>query len=289
MGHPASVQSPCTQRCFFGPDSCSVRRNICIDGLSPLADNPRMQKTLPLSILFASVTVLTSQADLVFQVGRDDNDWPFGDGGGPNTSFVQENGVINPLPGSANNPEAAGQGDNDYYFAGVYTTVIPSNGIYSPLGVVAANEEGAERAFAAADNDLRYHFNLDGALQPNDTLSITFDALNLHDGQPDSRYGVELYFNNVLVMPQVIIRAAQLDQDFTSAQFSLASVNAQTGSGADNIVSLRGINYNAEGGGNWMGVDYVQLDSQVVPEPSAALMAVFGAVGLTPFLRRRRS
>ena len=248
-----------------------------------------MRTIFPLYLLLVGTTVMTSKAELVFSVGLDDNGWPVGDGGGPFTTFLQENGVINPLPGSPfTASDTAQAADNDYYFAGVYNTVIPANGDYSPVGVVAENEEGAERAFAGGDNDLRYHFNLPGTLQSNDTLSITFDALNLHDGQADTRYGVELYFNNVLVMPQVLIRAAQLDQDFTSAQFSLASVNAQTGPGADNIVSLRGINYNNDGGGNWMGVDYVQLDSQVVPEPSAALMAVLGAVGLTPFLRRRR-
>jgi hypothetical protein len=31
--------------------------------------------------------------------------------------------------------------------------------------------------------------------------------------------------------------------------------------GPDNIVSLRGINFNADGGGNWMGIDYVQLNA----------------------------
>jgi hypothetical protein len=197
-------------------------------------------------------------------VGRDDNGWPFGDGGGANTSFVQENGSINPLPGSPNNPEVNQQGDNDYYFAGEYTTTIDSvvalYGPYTPVGIVLANEEGAERAFAAADNDLRYHFNLPTSLQPDDMLSVTFDALNLHtDGQPDPRYGIEVYFNGVLVQPQIVIRPADLDTDYTTPEFTLASVNAQTGAGFDNIVSLKGINYNADGGGNWMGIDYVQL------------------------------
>src|SRR5439155_11540952 len=33
-------------------------------------------------------------------VGLDDNAWPVGNGGAPNATFVQENGRINPLPGS---------------------------------------------------------------------------------------------------------------------------------------------------------------------------------------------
>jgi hypothetical protein len=197
--------------------------------------------------------------------GKDDNDQPAGNGGGPNTSFVQENGSINPLPGRADNPEVNQQSDNDYYFAGEYTSTIPSvvalYGEYSPLGVVLANEEGAERAFAAADNDLRYHFNLPTTVQPNDLLAVSFDALSLHtDGQADPRYGVEVYFNGVRVMEQVVIRPAQLNVTYTTPQFTVASVNGQTGPGFDNIVSLKGINYNADGGGNWMGIDYVALN-----------------------------
>ena len=181
--------------------------------------------------------------------------------------------------------------DNDYYFAGSYTTVIASNGAYAPVGAVGVNEEAAERAFAGGDNDLRYHFNLPTSLDANSVLSITYDALNLDDPtatNTDPRYGIELYFNNVLVQPQNIIRAPQLNVDFTSAEFSLASVNAQTGPGFDNIVSLRGISYNAQGGGNWMGIDYVRLDSRQIPEPSTALMFLAGATGLIPFFRRRR-
>jgi hypothetical protein len=178
---------------------------------------------------------------------------------------MQENGGINPLPGSPSNPETDQQSDNDYYFSGEYNTTIPSvvalYGDYVPVGVVLANEEGAERAFAAADNDLRYHFNLPSSVQPGDLLSITFDALNLHtDGQADPRYGVEVYFNGVLVQDQIVIRPADLGVDYTTPQFTLESVNGQTGPGFDNIVSLKGINYNNDGGGNWMGIDYIQLN-----------------------------
>ncbi len=209
-------------------------------------------------------------------VGRDDDAWPFGDGGGANASFVQENGGINALPGRSNNPEVAQQGDNDYYFAGDYTTnissVVARYGAYTPLGSVLANEEGAERAFAGGDLDLRYHFNLPTTLSTNDSLSVSFDALNLHtDGQADPRFGVEVYFNGILVQTQILIRPAQLGVDYTTPEFNLGSVNAQFGSGHDNIVSLKGISYNAEGGGNWMGIDYVQLNG---PKPLAFLPPV---------------
>jgi hypothetical protein len=226
------------------------------------------------------------QSPFPWMVGRDDGAWPAGNGGGPNTSFVQENGSISALPGRSDNPEVNQQSDNDYYFAGDYTTTIPSavayHGPYTPLGSVLANEEGAERAFAGGDRELRYHFNLPASLSSSDTLSITFDANNLDTDNggtppppPDPRWGVEVYFNGVLVQTQIVIRPAQLDVDYTTPEFTLASVNAQVGPGFDNIVSLRGISYNgpgpAEGGGNWMGIDYVQLNG---PQPLAFLPIV---------------
>jgi hypothetical protein len=248
-------------------------------------------------VLCLTATPLTTEAQLIWQAGRDDNAWPLtGVTGGPDANFVQENGAINPLPGSPASTPIPHGADNDYYFGGTYTTTIPSvtavYGSYTPVGVVPANENSAERAFAAADNDLRYHFNLPTSLGPNDRLTVTYDALNLDDQaiNPDPRYGVEIYINGVLVKGQNIIRAGQLDVDFSSDPFTLTQVNARTGPGFDNIVSLRGINYNAEGGGNWMGIDYVQLNATPVPEPSSVIMmTIFGAVGLAAFLRRRRA
>ncbi|MGE3309161.1 MAG: hypothetical protein AB7O66_04260 [Limisphaerales bacterium] len=203
---------------------------------------------------------------LPWSVGLNDNGWPTGNGGGPNASFVQENGTINPLPGVPNSPEVDQQADNDYYFAGVYSTVLPGNGTYVPVGPVQANEEAAERAFAGADNDLRYHFNLPPSLPADSLLSVGFDLLNLQDDAPDPHYGIAVYVNNVLVQEEIVIRPEQLNVTFNTPPFSLTKVNAQVGPGFDNIVSLRGINYNADGGGNWMGVDYVQLNP-VVPAP----------------------
>jgi hypothetical protein len=213
-----------------------------------------------------------STLPLLWTVGMDDNGWPEGDGGGANASFVQENGSISPLPGSPDSTEVSGGADNDYYFTGSYTTVIPSvtasYGDYTPVDAVAVDEEAAERAFAGGDNDLRYHFNLPASLASTDKLSVTFDANNLDTGHPDSRYGIAVYFNGVLVQPEILIRPADLDADYTTPEFSLASVNAQTGPGFDNIVSLKGINYSGDGGGNWMGIDYVQLNGGT---PTAAL------------------
>jgi len=210
--------------------------------------------------------------ELPWSVGLNDDGWPAGDGGGPNTTFVQEAGV-NELPGNPANAEVAQQGDDDYYWAGVYSTVIAGNGDYTPVGEVPVNEESAERAFAGVDNDLRYHFNLPESLQPTDHLSVSYDALNLHGGQADSRYGIEVYVNNVQVQAEIVIREAELGQTYTTDAFTLADVNAEVGSGYDNIITLKGVNYNAEGGGNWMGIDYVQL-SPAEAEPEAPALSV---------------
>ena len=56
-------------------------------------------------------------------------------------------------------------------------------------------------------------------------VSVRFDALNLDDSAPDPRYGVEVYFNGVLVQPQIVVRPAQLGVAYTTPQFSAASVN----------------------------------------------------------------
>src|SRR3954464_6432811 len=116
---------------------------------------------LVLSLLLFTATALTARAQLLWTVGIDDNQWPAGTAGGPDTTFVQENGVINPLPGDPLSPAVNQQADNDYYFSGLYSTAIQSvidlYGAYDPVGPVTDDEVAAERAFAAADNDLRYH------------------------------------------------------------------------------------------------------------------------------------
>ncbi|MFN5961732.1 MAG: hypothetical protein ACK5CW_09645, partial [Verrucomicrobiota bacterium] len=95
---------------------------------------------------FLSAHPASSHAAVLWTCGLDDNTWPVGDGGGPNASFVQENGVINDLPGSPLSPEVNTQSDNDYYFAGTYSSIIATNGTYNPVGSVTAHEESAERA-----------------------------------------------------------------------------------------------------------------------------------------------
>src|SRR5262245_37831409 len=95
-------------------------------------------------------------------------------------------------------------------------------------------------------------------------MSVTLDANNLDDPgavNTDPRFGVEVYFNGVLVQPQILVRPVDLGTDYTTTQFRLDSVNAQVGPGFDNVVSLKGISYNAEGGCNWMGIAYVPINA----------------------------
>ena len=212
-------------------------------------------------------------------VGADDDQHiTAGNGGGTNTSFVQEDSATNALPGNPASPEVNQQADDDYYFAGLYTNVITGNGEYEPVGLVPVNEEAAERAFAGEDTELRYHFNLPNTLAPDDNLSVSFQALDLHTdaANTDPRWGIEVWVNGVQVQPEVLIRPAQLNQTITTPSFSLASVNAQVGSGHDNIVTLRGISYNDEGGGNWMGIDFVQLNEVLDPIPAPVLPVAIG-------------
>ena len=249
-----------------------------------------MSKKITLSLGILAAFTLSANAALVWTVGMKDNAWPLtGTTGGAQTNFWQENGSISALPGSPTSPQINQQSDNDYYFAGTYSSVISTNGAYAPVGVVATNELGAERAFAGGDLELRYHFNLPGTFTAGDLLSVSFDGINLDTSGADPRFGVEVYFNNILVAPEVIIRPANFATTYTSALFSLASVGAVVGSGADNIVSLKGISYNAAGGGNWMGVDYVQLDHTPIPEPSSTAMVFLAGMASLGFLGRKRS
>jgi hypothetical protein len=66
-------------------------------------------------------------------------------------------------------------------------------------------------------------------------------------------------FNGVIVMDETQIKLADLDKDFFSREFTLQEVAAVAGPGYDNIVTLRGTNHSAEGGGDWMGIDYVKV------------------------------
>jgi hypothetical protein len=177
------------------------------------------------------------------------------------------------------------QADDDYYFAGVYPD--PPTGV----GIVATDEIAMERAFAGTDNDLRIHFNLPTNINPNDKFRFSFEANNLHEDAAfsDPRYGVEVYVNGTLVHPEQVIRPADLNTVFTTGEFTAAEVGLVGGPGADNVVWLNGAtnngaNYNAEGGGNWMGMDYHHLEIMPVPEPGTLSMLLCGLFWTIPLV-----
>jgi len=219
-----------------------------------------MKPTTILTLILVALTATSNAQDQVWTVGLPGDGWPqdLGIEGGPQTVFVQE-AAVNDLPGDPESPVANQESDDDYYFAGVYDIVL-DGGDYEPVGEVDFNEEGAERAFAGTDNSLRYHFNLPESLGTA-PLTVNWDANNLHeDGGADPRYGVEVYFNGNLIGEETVIRPAELGIINETPAFTLADVNGELGAGYDNYVELRGINYNAEGGGNWMGIDHVSLN-----------------------------
>ena len=241
-------------------------------------------------VITLAITLLLftkSQADLIWTVGLPGDGWPqdLGNGGGEETVFVQETGV-NDLPGNPASPVVGQQSDDDYYFAGVYTTVV-DGGNYDPVGPVAENEQGAERAFAGSDNTLRYHFNFPSTIGAATPLTVSWDAHNLHNDAADPRYGVEVYVNGTRVAGETLIRGDELGVINTTPAFTLADVNGETGEGFDNYVELRGINYNAEGGGNWMGVDHVSLDAELSADGifvvTDVALTLTGAVQMSEF------
>jgi hypothetical protein len=224
--------------------------------------------------------VAQAQWSTVWQAGRPGRGWPVdGVGGGPDVDFVQETGT-NPPPGNPNSPSVNQQADDDYYFAGTYP---------APIGTVP-DERAFERAFAGTDNDLRIHFNLPSTLNPGDRFRFSLEANNLDQGNAPTgaRYGVEVLFNNTVIFPAFDIRPPDLNSIFTSPEFTAASVGAIGGPGADNVIYLRGLNHNAEGGGNWMGLDYHHLETIPIPEPSCLGLMVGGLIGIIPLLCYRR-
>ena len=151
-------------------------------------------------------------------------------------------------------------------------TSIAGNGTYTPVGLVPANEEAAERGFAGAENELRYHFNLPNTLQPSDS-----GRGHLRRAQSGhQRLGSTLWRRGVCQRCAGRSRRSSFGppnwiKPITTPSFTLASVNARVGLGPDNIVTLRGISYSTAGGGNSLGIDYVRLKADA-PAARAALV-----------------
>ena len=232
---------------------------------------------IALALLLVAAGSLSSRAQLLWQVGKFDGTWETAaaNAGGPSTAFVAETGAITDLPGDPNSPVVDRQNDNDYYFAGSYTTTIPSVVAayidYTPVGEVAANEQGCERAFAVGDNDWRVHFNLPSTLKTNDMIYVTWANNNLDTTltDPPPFYGIQVWINGLQLTSELVISNALLSpMQFTSPQVSLASVNAQVGPGFDNIVSLKGRNaWHA-----WPEHGYLRVPSEIRERPPRTSM-----------------
>jgi hypothetical protein len=257
--------------------------------------HPFLMKSSLLPVLaLLTGSSLVSPAALVWTVGVDGDGWPVdGVGGGPAADFLQENGVINALPGNPITIGTASQAsDNDYYFAGNYSSALPGvtalYGAYAPVGVVPVDETAWERAYAGGDLDLRVHFNVPASYGVNDLVTISFSAENLHQDAtaPNPRFGIQLWMNGVMVRGEELIEPGDLGVTYTSAPVTLGSLGVTPGAPHDNVVSLRGISYNAAGGGNWMGIDYVSLDITPIPEPGS-LMLLGGVLAVIGLGRRR--
>ena len=247
-------------------------------------------RIIPLALAVFGLVAESAFADfsIQWQAGQPGRGWPQGSTtGGPNVNFVQEAG-INPPPGNPNSPAADQQADDDYYFAGTYP---------SPIGTVANDEIAAERAFAGSDNNLRFHFNLPAiGLSDASLARFTLEPENLDGNGASPRYGVEVYFNGVLIMPEELVDSSRVRTLITSEPVALGSVNAVFGPGGDNVIELVGINYNSAtpGGGNWMGIDYhaLEVDAEggvAIPTLSEWGLIIFSLLLLTVGVIRIRA
>ena len=231
------------------------------------------------------VTESDPEGALVWTVGLPGDGWPtnLGTGGGPETIFVQGGGT-NDLPGNPASSLDAGQTNDDYYFAGVYTTVL-DGGDYEPVGVVEENEIGAEKAFDGDDLSLRYHFNVPNFIGAATPLWVSWDATNLDfiNEAADPRRGVEVYFNGTLIAEETLIRPEQLGEINKTPTFLLTDVNGEIGEGFDNYVELRGISYFGDEGGNWLGIDHVSLNAESAePGPNVFIKSKVGLGRVDP-------
>ena len=240
---------------------------------------------LSTAMLLLTVLLCASVADAqwttVFQAGAPGRGDPVdGVGGGLEVDFVQERDGATPPPGSAINIGGEGADrdvDDDYYFAGEFP---------APIGVVTSDEIAFERAFTGTDLDLRIHFNLSDALNDADRFRFSYEAYSIHDAaeNPDPRFGVEILVNDTMIFSEQLLRPDDLNTVFTSPEFTAADVGLVGGAGMDNIVTVRGVSYNDDGGGNWMGIDYHHLEAVPVPEPTTISLLVGGLILLIPLL-----
>ena len=220
--------------------------------------------------------VIPAKAAILWNIGADDqtqdgngdpanglNDSATFDGIAFNVSGARESGLQD-LPGNPANiggidSDAARDVDDDYYFAGVYNTVV-DGGAYTPVGEVLVNESFYDRALTANDPNMRWHFNLPDTVAEGDNFTFTIDFYNMNEATPAdiSSYDLTFWVNGT----QIGEMQPHLDVALSSAQswnFDLDDLGgaAQIGEGFDHYVEVRST---PTGSARWASLDYVQLE-----------------------------
>jgi len=177
-------------------------------------------------------------------------------------SGVQETGE-DFLPGNPNNTGGASGGardiDDDYYFAGSYTTAVDGSG-YIPVGEVAANERYYDRALTNGDPNMRWHFNVPQSIGRNDSFTFTIDFYSLNEEFPADESGFDLTF--FVDGKQIGEMQPHSDANLEEAQswdFTLDDLGGteQLGAGFDHYVEVRST---SKGSARWANLDYAKLD-----------------------------
>lgn len=255
-----------------------------------ISQNNKLMNKQQLILGLTALCVASSGAATVWNLGTTDTGRATPEtaslyGTSHNVTFVQEANV-NPLPGDPNSPAVNSQADDDYYFAGIYNNQVDGGPAYAPLGPVVNSEISVERAFTSGDTSLRYHFNFAAATGASDVHTVTFQMLDMDDdGTGTGAYDIDLLVNGVL-MNSFTHSAATIESAFISKGFVLGDINATAGAPDDNYVELRVTNPGVTSA-RWTNMDYVRMDVQPVPEPSASLY-LLGLAGLGLVYRRRK-
>jgi hypothetical protein len=220
----------------------------------------------------------SASAAVIWNIGADDQtqdgngDATLGDpatlnGVDFNVSGVQEKGQ-DALPGNPANTGGSGDTrdiDDDYYFAGAYTTAAGDGG-YDPVGVVLENESYYDRALTNGDPNMRWHFNIPETVTPDDNFTFTIDFYNLNEqtGGDISSYDLTFWVDG----KQIGEMQSHMDIDLSSAQswdFGLDDLGGieKIGSGFDHYVEVRST---STGSARWASLDYAQLEVSSEPK-----------------------
>ena len=227
-------------------------------------------------LVMAGILAISSNGAVLWNIGVDDNaqdgngdptnglnDPASFDGVDFNVSGARETG-LQELPGNPANiggvdSDAARDVDDDYYFAGVYTTVV-DGGDYTPVGVVSENESYYDRAFTGGDPNMRWHFNLPDTVSENDNFTFTIDFYSMNEANAAdvSSYDLTFWVDG----KQIGEMQRHLDVDLAAAQswqFSLDDLGGveQVGEGFDHYVEVRST---PTGSARWASLDYAQLE-----------------------------